>query len=298
MRRSPTLLVVLAAVLSLSACTTLTDSDAAARVGDTTLTQSQFDELLVGASAGTSPDERVTVPISTAHNLLNTWLITQILSDDIDRLGGSVDDTDIAEATRSFEQQFGPDWADTVTPMLAELQVTQQAVIEVWSNIDVPTPNEDEFRAIYARGPSDSGIACTAHILVETEAEAQAIVDELDDGADFAELAAQRSTDPGSAADGGVLPCAPTSSFAQTYTPEFVDAALEATIGEPTDPVASPFGYHVIVVRPFDEVRDEGIEEIYADTGVRFRQASRAADVHVDPRFGYFDPDAGVLPLG
>ena len=42
------------------------------------------------------------------------------------------------------------------------------------------------------------------HILVETEDEAKAVAEELKKGADFAELARQKSTDPG-AAEGGDL---------------------------------------------------------------------------------------------
>jgi hypothetical protein len=297
-RRPSTVLVLIAAALSLSACTTISDNRSAARVGDATLSHDDLDELIIGAAPGATTDERVTVPMSTAHNLLNTWLISTILSQDLERLGAEVSAEDLAEAQRSFEAQFGADWADLVTPALAELQITQQAVIEVWSGVDLEPPPRDEFREIYEQGPRASGIVCTAHILVQTEDEAEQVLAELDAGAEFGELAAERSIDPGSAARGGVLPCDTTASFAQNIVPEFVEAAFDATIGEPTEPVASQFGYHIILVRPFDDVVDDGIADLYADTGVRFRRAARAAEVHVDPRYGYFDPDAGVVSLG
>jgi hypothetical protein len=297
-RRLSTSAVVLAAALSLSACNAIPDNRSAASVGDATLSHSDLDELIIGAAPGTGTDERVTVPMSTAHNLLNTWLITSILSQDLERLGAEVSQQDLAEAQRSFEAQFGADWSEFVTPTLAELQITQQAVIEVWSGVDEEPPPPDEFRAIYEQGPRVSGITCAAHILVATEDEAEQVLAELDAGAEFGELAAERSIDPGSAANGGVLPCDTTASFAQNIVPEFVEAAFDATIGEPTGPVASQFGYHVILVRPFDDVADEGIADLYADTGTRFRRAARSADIHVDPRYGYFDPDAGVVSLG
>jgi len=43
------------------------------------------------------------------------------------------------------------------------------------------------------------------HILVETEDEAKAIVEQLKGGADFAALAKEKSKDPGSAQNGGDL---------------------------------------------------------------------------------------------
>jgi hypothetical protein len=290
--------VVLAAALLLSACNAVPDNRSAARVGDASLSHSEFDELIIGAAPGTGTADRVTVPMSTAHDLLNTWLITSILRHDLERLGVEVSQQDLVEAQRSFEAQFGANWSEFVTPALAELQITQQAVIGVWSAVDEGPPPPDEFRAIYEQGPRASGITCTAHILVANEAEAEQVLAELEAGGDFGQLAAERSLDTGSAARGGVLPCDTTASFAQNVVPEFAEAAVDATIGEPTGPVESQFGYHVILVRPFDDVVDEGIADLYADTGTRFRRAARSAEVYVDPRYGYFDADAGVVSLG
>jgi peptidyl-prolyl cis-trans isomerase C len=98
------------------------------------------------------------------------------------------------------------------------------------------------------------------HILVKTEDEAKAIIAELKKGADFAELARQKSTDPG-AAEGGDLGYFPKEEM----VPEFADAAFKLEKGQVSEPVHTRFGWHVIKledkrerqVPAFDQVRDQ-----------------------------------------
>jgi peptidyl-prolyl cis-trans isomerase C len=81
------------------------------------------------------------------------------------------------------------------------------------------------------------------HILVETEADAKAVEEELKKGADFAELAKKKSKDPG-AADGGDL-----GFFTKDQmVPEFSAVAFTLEPGKISDPVKSQFGWHVIKV--------------------------------------------------
>jgi peptidyl-prolyl cis-trans isomerase C len=81
------------------------------------------------------------------------------------------------------------------------------------------------------------------HILVETEDEAKAIKAELDKGADFTELAKNKSKDSG-AADGGDL-----GFFTkEQMVPEFSAVAFALEPGKISDPVKSQFGWHIIKV--------------------------------------------------
>jgi len=81
------------------------------------------------------------------------------------------------------------------------------------------------------------------HILVESEAEAKQVIDDLKKGADFAELAKKKSKDPG-ASDGGDL-----GFFTKDQmVPEFSTAAFALEPGKISDPVKSQFGWHVIKV--------------------------------------------------
>ena len=84
-----------------------------------------------------------------------------------------------------------------------------------------------------------------SHILVETEEEAQDIIKELNDGADFAELAKEKSTDTGSGEKGGEL----GFFSAGKMVPEFEEYAFkEDVVGKISEPVQSQFGFHVIKV--------------------------------------------------
>ncbi|KJY85228.1 peptidylprolyl isomerase [Vibrio galatheae] len=108
-----------------------------------------------------------------------------------------------------------------------------------------------------------------SHILVEgdDEAKAQAILDELNSGADFASLAEEKSDDFGSASEGGSLGWIERD----VMDPSFEDAAFAlTTVGEITGLVKSEFGYHIIkldelqssVAKPFQEVAADIKQEL------------------------------------
>lgn len=99
-----------------------------------------------------------------------------------------------------------------------------------------------------------------AHILVETEEEAMELVKALDEGADFAELAREKSTGP-SGPNGGDLGWFGLGMMVAPFE--------EAVVGMEEDSVSQPiqtqFGWHVIKlmetrlasVPPLEEVQDE-----------------------------------------
>ncbi|MDV6253021.1 peptidylprolyl isomerase [Vibrio sp. EA2] len=108
-----------------------------------------------------------------------------------------------------------------------------------------------------------------AHILVEgdDEAKAQAILDELNSGADFATLAEEKSDDFGSAEIGGDLGWIERD----VMDPAFEEAAFALEkAGDVSGLVKSDFGYHIIkleelkdsVAKPFAEVATEIKQEL------------------------------------
>ncbi len=72
-------------------------------------------------------------------------------------------------------------------------------------------------------------------------------------GADFADVAAERSQDPGSATQGGDLGTVRRGQM----VPAFEEAVWNAPVGQVTEPVLTQFGYHLIRV---DERTDETAE--------------------------------------
>ena len=99
------------------------------------------------------------------------------------------------------------------------------------------------------------------HILVKTKDEADALHEQLVNGASFATLAKEKSLDPGSKDQGGKL----TVSKGQTVE-AFDKAAFSLDTNEISDPVKTQYGYHIIQpltdvkpgrVTPFTQVRDQ-----------------------------------------
>ncbi len=92
----------------------------------------------------------------------------------------------------------------------------------------------------------------------EAKAKAEEIRKRLLAGEDFATVAKAESDDKGSGANGGDL-----GDFHKgMMVPQFEQAAFAAKIGEVTEPVKTPFGYHLIKVeshttRPLAEVKPE-----------------------------------------
>ena len=82
-----------------------------------------------------------------------------------------------------------------------------------------------------------------SHILVDSEAEANRLLSQIRDGADFGELAAQHSSCP-SGRKGGDL-----GFFGKgMMVPEFETAAFAMNKGQVSNTVKTQFGYHIIKV--------------------------------------------------
>lgn len=81
------------------------------------------------------------------------------------------------------------------------------------------------------------------HIIVEDEETAWEVLEKYENGEDFAELAAEYSTD-GTANSGGSLGYFSAGQMVQ----DFEDAAYALEVGEVSEPVESRFGWHVIFI--------------------------------------------------
>ena len=97
-----------------------------------------------------------------------------------------------------------------------------------------------------------------SHILVETEEEANDIKKQLDEGGDFGELAAEYSTDPSNAQQGGDLGF---FGKGQMVAP-FEEAAFSMEPGEISEPVQTDFGYHIIKVEDKTEAQEAKLEDV------------------------------------
>lgn len=100
------------------------------------------------------------------------------------------------------------------------------------------------------------------HILVKTEAEANAIIASLKKGKKFEDLAKDKSEDPGSKTNGGDLGWAAPTNFVK----EFSDAMVKLNKGQVTQtPVKSQFGYHIIKLEDTRVPQPPAFEEVKAN---------------------------------
>ncbi|MCX8099489.1 MAG: peptidylprolyl isomerase, partial [Casimicrobiaceae bacterium] len=107
------------------------------------------------------------------------------------------------------------------------------------------------------------------HILVEKREEAEAVIKQLQAGANFAEIAKAQSKDPGSRENGGDLDWAVPSN----YVKPFADAMVALQKGKFTpQPVQTPFGYHVILLEDVRPAQIPAFEEVRAQLTQRLQQ--------------------------
>lgn len=148
----------------------------------------------------------------------------------------------------------------------AQIRMQRDALLAqtvIRERIDADPITEEELQAEYEKY-MDEGVSeelHARHILVEEEALARRLIQQLDDGADFAELAAEYSID-GSAEQGGDL---------GWFDPEMMVAPFARAAGElepgtyTPEPVETRFGWHVIRLEDrrsgepasFEEMRGE-----------------------------------------
>jgi peptidyl-prolyl cis-trans isomerase C len=136
---------------------------------------------------------------------------------------------------------------------------------------------EDKLRARFDAQATEAEMEIHArHILLKTEAEALEVIKALDGGADFAELAKEKSTGP-SGPRGGDL-----GYFGKgQMVPEFETAAFALDAGSySSTPVKTQFGYHVIKVEESRQAKPKTFEESVEE--LRAAAAEEAGGQYVD----------------
>ncbi len=155
-------------------------------------------------------------------------------------------DKDVKEKMKDAEAQIV---AETYVHRTIQPKITEAKIKEFYDkDVVAKFKPQEEVRA--------------RHILVPTEAEAESLLKQIKDGADFAKLAEEKSKDPGSAKQGGDL-----GYFArETMVKPFADATFAMKPDDISEkPVKTEFGYHIIKVEdkrkssppPLSEVHDQ-----------------------------------------
>ena len=183
------------------------------------------------------------LPEEQRFRTLVGYMVNRVLASEAAKKAGLENDADVAKLKAFMERKALQDVY--VAKMLVE-RVREEDVMAYYDKEIKNGPVEEELRA--------------RHILLDNREAADAVVADLDTGADFAELAKERSKGP-SGPSGGDL-----GYFSkQSMVPAFSDAAFKLAAGETSPPVQTQFGWHVIRVEdrrsrpvpPLDQVRDQ-----------------------------------------
>jgi len=127
---------------------------------------------------------------------------------------------------------------------------------------------QEAFEARYADADPETEYKA-AHILVETEAEAKKLIEEIEGGANFASLAQEHSTGP-SGPSGGDL-----GWFGDgVMVPEFFDAVAALGEGGVSAPVQTQFGWHVIQLKETRIKERPALDEVREELAGELRQAA------------------------
>ena len=191
-----------------------------------------------------------------------------------------------------------PDYKEQLKKQLTKMKIVQLKVksrVNV-TDIDVDTAKKQQDRAAKTGGITFTKVRAR-HVLflVPAGADAEAAKTKalqarakIEAGADFAEVAAAESEDPGSKARGGDL-----GVFGRgEMVPEFERAAFEAPLNKVVGPVRSSFGWHVIRV-------DEHVAEAPGDPDkaiedLRTRLYQKEVEVQFDQYLDELKRDAFI----
>jgi len=134
-----------------------------------------------------------------------------------------------------------------------------------------------------------------SHIQVDTEQEAQAAVERLDAGEEFAIVASEVSTNTFTASNGGELGWLLEGDLASQFGPTVEEAAFSLSPGEYSQPISSTIGYQIIMVnerglRPLSEFRLQAQQQQAYVDWLQEARSAEGVEMLWDPNMAPPDP--------
>ncbi|MEN6350936.1 MAG: peptidyl-prolyl cis-trans isomerase [Syntrophomonas sp.] len=293
MKRGVLLILLVVMGIMLMGCSSQAKSDVVAEVNGEKITQAQWEERYQilkknyeaqyngsnSAAAGSigqgTIDENKDKEL--AQNLRNSafenLVLQALLKQDAQKKGIKVADKDIDPLIENFKNSKLKEGPDAFTKYLKDNALTEKQLREevrlqtlagkmqenVAGQVEVSDADISKYYKDNLDKFKEQGGIQISHILVPTEKEANEILQKLQQGQDFAELAKKYSTCP-SKSKGGDLGIVNEST---SFVAEFKAAALQLKPGEMTSkPVKTEFGYHIIKAGERKEARTQRLDEV------------------------------------
>jgi peptidyl-prolyl cis-trans isomerase D len=188
------------------------------------------------------------------------------------------------------EEDYNKAKGDVVTEAVTMTEMTEEefeAVLVEWVRANVL--REELAKELDYTIAETNPTVHAAHILVNSEEEAQEILDQLEDGESFEELAAELSRDTVSAYKGGDLGWIVKGDMVE----QFEEVAFNTPVGDISDPVQSQFGWHLIKVydrveKPTTPIEQETEKQTQFTEMIEEWKAE--ADIDIDDNYPSFVP--------
>ncbi|WP_186725501.1 peptidylprolyl isomerase [Planomicrobium sp. CPCC 101110] len=197
---------------------------------------------------------------------LDTMISEEIVKQEAEKANVEVAQAEIDAEMKIYEEQYGGAEAlesaietSGMTVEQLEEEMKNYLLIEKLIGPDIEITDEqietyfEENKESFAQAEQVEA----SHILVSTQEEAEEVAEKLEDGGDFAELAAEYSTDTATAETGGELGSFGTGEMAA----EFEEAAFAMEVDEISDPVETEYGFHIIKVTGKTEAAEANLED-------------------------------------
>jgi peptidyl-prolyl cis-trans isomerase C len=166
---------------------------------------------------------------------------------------GLEEDNDVLEQIQKMTEQI-------LVQVLIEREILDKTKVNDEEVLEYYEQNKDSF--------TEKEQVYLYNILLETEEEAQDILEQLKAGGDFSEIAQERSTGP-SAAQGGDLGYLPKG----TIIPEIEEVVFALELEELSEVIKTDFGFHILkitekkpeTVKTLEEVKEDIIQTLLPD---------------------------------
>lgn len=214
------------------------------------------DEITLGhviATAAVLPEQYQQIEDDVLYELIIDQLIQQ-------QLLGQQQEALTKLNTLALENEARSLRAVQTVNALIEENLTDEAIQEAYDAKYADFEGTDEFNA--------------SHILVETEEKATELKEQLDGGADFAELAKEHSTGP-SGPNGGELGWFGPGQM----VPEFEAAVIALEKGQVSAPVQTQFGWHVVTLNDKRKTEAPELDQVRAELSQTLQQGVIQAQI-------------------
>lgn len=239
-----------------------------------------------------------TYSLSFVDQILNRRISIDLIAQSNARAGIRISASDLALASSQAAAGFGgaavfSSFAKSYQTQLIRDTAEVNALESRLTHILI-TPSA--LNAYYQAHAKTYSQICASQILVGSQAQAQAIVQQLSSGGDFATLAKTDSKDPNTASRGGLIGCGTASQYQQAFGSAFAAQVVSLSVGAYSQPVQTSSGVSIVEVnsrttQPLNSVIPQVVSSLFGSKGQSMLgndvlHLVKVASIRVNPAYG------------